>query len=173
MARTQLNFRLSEEMKQRWKEHVEESRYDDSVSDLVKRAVENQIDRDSGAAAGENPQGGEPSRSTAPSGEVLDRIQDLQNDLQDLQGDVSQAVDAIHAQEGIDPEIPPEVHSALLLGEENAMTAEEVADTAHLSEPQVRFALQNMAENMGDVKRTPEPPVGANPDTEIRWYRVE
>jgi len=165
MPRTQVNFRLGDEQKQRWRDHVEESRYDDTLSDLVKRAVENQIDRDNGEI-------NEGSATESPaSGEVLDRIQDLQNEFEDLEAEVSQAVDAVHAQEGMDPDTFPEVYAAIPAGEENAQTAESIAKSGGpFSEEQVRFALQNLVRRKGgDVHRVPEGRPGAN--EEVRWYK--
>lgn len=171
MGRTQLNIRLGENQKERWREHAEESRYVDHITDLVKRAVEDQIDRDTSGATPSS-QGG--SRGEAP-GEVLDRIQELRNDIHDLESEVSQALDAVHGQEGMDPDLPPEVHAALPLGEENAVTVEElVGDGSRgFSEAQARFTLENLVRNMGDVHRTPEELPGSHPDTEVRWYKEE
>lgn len=163
MARTRIGFRLSESQKQRWEERAEESRYADNLSDFIKHSVENQIENGSGDSGAE-PRG-------EPSGEVLDRIQEVKNQVEGLENTVSESLDAIHGQEGIDPDLPPEVYSALPKGEENARTAEEIAETAHLEEPQVRFALGNLVRNMGSVKRTPEEPPGAN--EQVRWFTVE
>ena len=166
MGRTQLNFRLNEEQKDRWEAHVEESAYYDTVSDFLKQAAREQIERDSGdQRTPAAPEGSE------PSGELLDRIQDLQNDIHDLQGNVGQALDALHSQEGVDPDLPPEVYSALPAGEASAQTAEEIADTSHISEAEARFALENLVRSMGDVHRTPEGNPGAN--EVVRWYREE
>lgn len=161
VGRTQLNIRMSADEKEEWTEYTEESRWSDSLTDFVKEAVREKIERMDSPSA---PSG---SAEQEASGEVIDRIQDLQNDLQDLQGDVSQAVNAVHAQQGIDPEIPPEIHSALPLGEENAATVSELVEDGSyaFSEAEAGFALENMARNMGNVKRTSEPPVG--------WYKVE
>lgn len=147
MPRTQVNFRLRDEQKRRWREHVEESRYDDTLSDFIKRAVENQIDRDTGEAS----ESGTVETSQAP-GEVLDRIQDLRNEFEDLEQDVTQAVDAVHAQEGLDPDLQPTILDNLPMNENEAVTAEELAHTLHENPSTIRFALENINRNTGIVE---------------------
>lgn len=146
MPRTQVNFRLRDDQKGRWREHVEDSRYDDTLSDLIKRAVENQIDRDTDEASES-----EPVETSRPPGEVLDRIQDLQNEFEDLEEEVTQAVDAVHAQEGIDPDLQPMVLDNLPMNESEALSAEELAHILHENPSTIRFALENIKRNTGIV----------------------
>lgn len=148
MARTQVNVRLRDGQKQRWNEHAEESRYDDSLSDLVKRAVENQIDRDNETANDSVTEAPE----AAVSGEVLDQLQDLQNIMQDLEAEVSQAVDAVHAQEGPDPDLQPIVLENLPGNEEEAVTAAELAHILGEQPSTIRFALENIARNTNIIE---------------------
>lgn len=183
MARTQLNFRLREEQKDRWRDHVDESRYDDTVSDLIKRAVETQIDRDNGDAGDM-----EIPEVDAASGEVLERLQDMRNDLQDLETGVSQAVDAVHAQQGMDPDLGPELYEALPTGQDDAVTAEDLAHGTGNKVPAVRFALENLRRNTGTVDRVvqvegedgaawvrgdPEGVAGYRTNADPRWFRVD
>lgn len=169
MGRTQLNVRMNEDEKEEWREYSEQARWSDSLSDFVKTAVREKIERiDSPEGAGnDSPVGGE------PSGELLDRLRSIETTIEDLDEDVSHAVDAVHGQEGIDPDLPPELYTALPDGEENAQTVAELVESASyaFTEAQARFALENMTRNMGDVHRTPEGMPGASPDAEIRWYR--
>ena len=143
------------------------------MSDFLKRAAEEQIDRDSGNTGTPAPHGGE------PSGEVLDRIQNLQNDIQDLQGDVSQAVDAVHAQEGLDPDLQPMILDNLPSTEEDAITTAELAHVLNESPAAVRFALENIQRNTNIVhKHTPTEVVENENATAVReeepeWYRSE
>lgn len=173
MARTQLNFRLSEEQKERWQEHVEDvSRYDDTVSDLVRRAVENQIDRDNGDA---QPTTADVDVSGVESGEILERLQDLRNDMQALQSDVSNAVDAVHASSGVDPDLAPAVFNALPTGEENAKTEGEITDVVaeeghDWDMSAVRFALENLRKNTNTVVKIPEGQDSEGHMTQTRWY---
>jgi hypothetical protein len=174
MPRTQVNFRLGDEQKQRWRDHVEESRYDDTLSDLVKRAVENQIDQDNGDVN----EGSAPEQSVA-GGEVLDQIQNLRNDIEDLQTDVSQAVDAVHAQEGLDPDLQPMVLDNLPESESEALSASELAHILHEHPSTIRFALENIQRNTGIVKsKRPtevvetEEGTAASQDDPI-WWRTE
>lgn len=170
MARTQLNFRLREEQKERWEEHAEQSRFDDHMSDLVKRAVENQIERDQGDFEGGKM---EPPENHA-TGEVLDRIQTLQNALVDLQSDVNRAVDALHEREGVDPEVGPELYSILPVGEENAKRTEEIYEalgSMATNETAVSFALENLNQNMETVVKLERGGRGLARD--YLWYKTE
>lgn len=162
MGRTQKNIRLNDEQKAEWEDHADESPHYNSVSELIRVAVRNQIERDRGDV-----EGGADDGETAldgfdipASGEVLDRIQELRNDIQDLDTDVRDALTAVHAQSWVDEDTQFEIFEALPEGEENALTAEEIADMDYWDLSTVKFALENMARNdMPVVKTQPVEPV--------------
>jgi len=146
MGRTQLNFRINAEKKETWEEYAEQSRWNDNLSDFIKEAVREKIERMDGERGGFNVPDVE---TVGNSGEVLERIQDLRNDMQDLEAEVSGAVDAVHAQQGVDPDLAPELYQALPVGRENAMTAEDLAHKTGNKQAAVRFALENLRRSDG------------------------
>ncbi|KPN29976.1 hypothetical protein SY89_00696 [Halolamina pelagica] len=150
MGRTQLNIRMDAEEKEEWDEYREQARWADSLTDFVKTAVREKIERmDSEGGDFEVPEVDASGGGVANSGEVLERIQDLRNDMQDLESEVSGAVDAVHAQQGVDPDLAPELYQALPVGEEDAMTAEDLAHKTGHKEAAVRFALENLRRSDG------------------------
>jgi len=151
MARTQVNFRVGEDRREQWDQHVEQSPHYDKVSDLIKEAVRNQIERDNGNTGNQGSDFEIPEVSVG--GEALERIQDLHNRFDDLEGEVSNAVDAVHAQQGVDPDVQPDVFQALPVGREDAVTAEELARTTGHRDAAVRFALENLRRNTGTVSK--------------------
>lgn len=181
MPRTQVNFRLRDEQKDRWQEYVEESRYDDTLSDFIKRSVENQIDRETSDA----PQvEADVSEDATSGGEVLDRIQDLQNEFEDLEEEVTQAVDAVHAQEGLDPDLQPMILNNLPGSEDEAVTTQELAHILGENPSTVRFALENIRRNTGilEMRRPTEvvetetsngEEVTAAEEDDPIWWRTE
>lgn len=175
MGRTQLNIRMREEQKEMWNEYVDQSRRYDSLTDFVKDAVRDKMERiDSGQQGGNfDIELADDVASGAGSGEVLERMQDLQNDFHDLQAEVGQAVDAVHAQSGVNPDVSPDVYQALPTGKEGGATAEELARTTGYKESSVRFALENMHRNMGAVQKVAPLDEEAGVAKEPRWYKSE
>lgn len=153
MGRTQLNIRIDEEEKREWKEeYVPQARWDDTLSDFVKRAVREKIDRmdaEGGGGSNFDIQVDPDAVSGAGNDEVLERLQNLRNDFRDLQADVSDAVDAVHAQQGLNPDVSPDVYQALPTAENDALTAEDLADATGYGHATVRFALENMRRSTG------------------------
>jgi hypothetical protein len=151
MGRTQLNIRMDEERKEEWNEYAEKSRWSDNLTDFVKDAVREKIERmdaEGGDFQVPTPEV-DASGGGAQSGEVLERIQDLRNDVQDLAGEVGDAMDAVHAQQGVDPDVSPDVYQALPTGEDEALSAEDLANATGYRHETVRFALENMRRNGG------------------------
>lgn len=150
--------------------------------------MERQIERDSNkfdirvdTSTAENSSGLENERID----ELLARVTDIQTELGDLNENVGKATDAVHAQQGVDPELTPSVYEVLPEGEENAHTVEEIARSIGRKDAAVRFALENLRKNTGTVKKvTPlQPHEDQSEDVEAgyeegvilepRWYRVE
>jgi hypothetical protein len=154
MGRTQLNIRMDDERKAEWRDYADEARWADNLTDFVKDAVREKIERmDADGAEGAEfdiPDVDVSGDSeVADTGEVLERLQDLRNDMQDLAAEVGGAVDAVHAQQGVDPEVSPDVYQALPTGEVDATTAEDLAHATGYRHATVRFALENMRRNGG------------------------
>lgn len=150
MGRTQLNFRMNAEEKEEWQEYADKSRWNDNLTDFVKEAVREKIERMDGTGSTDTPDtDASGAQGVADSGEVLERIQDLRNDMQDLAGNVGDAMDAVHAQQGVDPDVSPDVYQALPKGEDEAMTAEDLGDATGYRHATVRFVLENMRRSEG------------------------
>lgn len=177
MARSQLNFRLSEEQRTRWEDHVEEISHYDRLSDLIKQAVRNQIERDTGETPVEPT---ETPVSGPTGGEVQEGVQDLLAGLSELQSDVQQALDAVYAQEWIEAELQTMVLENLPASEAEALTASEIAHTLDESPPRVRFALEITRQNTNIVEmQTPMEIVSDGEQTEAAeagepiWWRTD
>lgn len=157
MGRTQLNIRMDDGEKSEWKEYVKKSRWDDSTTDFVKRAVREKIERMDDGDGDTTPDFdiGELATDTAASGEVIERIQNLQNNMRSLTAEVGDALDAVHAQQGINPDASPDVYETLPTGEDDAMTVDEISKRTGHRQATVRFALENMrrTDGLGVSKR--------------------
>jgi hypothetical protein len=148
-----MNFRMNADEKEEWREYADKSRWNDNLSDFIKKAVREKIERmDTENETFEIPE----VNVDQPDGKTKEQIQNLRNDIQQLADGVSEAVDAVHAQEGIDPELAPELFDHLPTGEENAIEAAEMQTKTGFSMAKVRFGLENLARNMKGVIKKPQ-----------------
>lgn len=191
MGRTQLNIRMDDERKEEWREYAEQSRWNDNLTDFVKEAVREKIERMDGDGGDFNiPDVDVSGGGSADNGEVLERLQDLHNRFEDLQADVNDAVDAVHAQQGLDPDVSPDVYQALPTGESDAMSAEDLAHATGHRQATVRFALENLRRSEGVgvrkvveveneagatvwVEGDGENVEGYRTNADPRWYKAE
>lgn len=152
--RTQANVRLRAEQKERWQAHADESRYDDSMSDLIKRAVENQIDRDTGETS---PSGGTGGTSTEDVNRITTELGRLETAISELSDDVGEAVTAVYGQNGLDQETLNWVFSALPEGKASAATSQDIAETVDvpgngdIDESTTRLALHILDDSTNAV----------------------
>lgn len=147
MERKQVNFRLSEEQRDRWDAHVAENPLYDKLSDLIKIAVRNQIERDTGGAsdAAQTAAGG------TETGEVLTRVNDLEGQIQGLQDAVAAVEDAVKAKGGVSDAATTEVIQALTHNRATASTPEDIADETGRPVKEVELALTTLRQETGVV----------------------
>lgn len=139
---------MNEAEKDEWEDYVEKSRWNDNLTDFVKEAVREKIER----IDGDSPDFNIPevdANAVDNNGEVLEKIQNLRNDIADLESEVGNAVDAVHAQNGLNPDVSPDVYQALPDTENDAITAEDLAHATGYKHATVRFALENMRRSDG------------------------
>lgn len=156
-----------------------------NLTGLIQYAVKRQIERDNGVGQGDS---GVSTQSNQPNGridDILTAVNSIETELGDLTESVSKATDAVHAQQGVDPDLAPSVFEALPEGKENAATADDIAQTVGRKDASVRFALENLRKNTGTVKKTTplEAFEGQSEDTEggyergiakkPRWFKTE
>jgi hypothetical protein len=152
----QIHARISAGKKAEWKEHKDsftvngEEKYN-SFTDLIREAVDNQIARDKGQG-GESPDFDMGSIKVGEGGkidELLSAVERVESRVDSLDTDVSQAVDAVHAQEGVDPDIVPDVLEQLPDGRDNAEPTGDIIQrlSNQYNAAQVRFALEDLQRN--------------------------
>lgn len=147
-SRVQVNLRVSESQKERWDEYVAESPEYNSLSNLIRAAVEHEIAAE-GSSQGNNPQG---SASDERLGELLTAVEKMQGRMDDLEATVMDATDALHTA-GTNDGMAAAVYEELPSSATNALTAEQIAEELAVSTPEARVALENLKKNTGVVKK--------------------
>jgi hypothetical protein len=154
MAKSQLNFRIEAEKRDRWEQHINDRRRYDKLSQFIKDAVEEKIDRDSSERVAvpdvEVPSDG---HQDGRIDDVLEELRDLRARFEDVEDAATTAADAAHAQSGVSPDLAPDVFEALPVGEGDAMTAEDLARKSGWDLSATRFALENLRRNTGTVRK--------------------
>lgn len=155
----QVHIRVQEGRRDDWREHAEDAfpeKYG-NLSAFIRHAVERQIEQDRNESGDSSPD----SRFDIPDvdasdrrvDELLEAVRSIRTDVEGLNDNVERAVDAVHAQEGVDPDVTPDVFELLPEGKENAVTADDLADSIpQFSPAEVRFALENLRRNVGEVE---------------------
>lgn len=171
MGRTQLNIRLSEDKKEEWAKYVDEARWDDTLTDFVKTAVRERIERmDSESGVTQDSAVIETNND-----EIIEELQDLRTTVGDMEKSVSDAVDAVHAQEGVDTDVAPKVYSALPDERKDAVTAEEIAEEMDIDVATVRFSLETMRDMVNSEIQTKPEGIVEQSDTDVIgdqiWWR--
>jgi len=181
----QVHIRVQEGRRDDWREHAEDDHSEKygNLSALIRHAVERQIERDQGEGTDTAEGSGFDTPDVGPTDgrmdELLEAVRTIRTDVEDLSDGVDRAVDAVHAQEGVDPDVAPEVFELLPEGRESMMTTQELYEKAagQFSAAEVRFALENLKRNMGEVKMVvPAEEGGGYPDDVGKsyarhWYR--
>lgn len=162
-------FRIAKEKHREWSEYAEENPEYDSLSHLIRRSVQREIAVE-GQPRDVNHGG---SANQKQFGELLENVERIQGRLEGLESSVSEATDTMHASQGVDEQLPIDVFDGLPVGEENALTATEVARTVGRKDASVRFALENLRRNTGTVKKVTPLDTEAGIEKEPRWYKVE
>lgn len=175
----QVHIRVQEGRRDDWREHAE-GEYSEkygNLSALIRHAVERQIEQDLDEGSTQSKGSGfdipEVEASNGRMDELLEAVRTIRTDVEDLSEGVDKAVDAVHAQEGVDPDVAPEVFQLLPEGSESMMTTEELHQKAsgQFSAAEVRFALENLKRNMGEVKMVIPAEEGAGyPDDQGKSY---
>lgn len=166
MARPQVNIRVNEDQKDRWETYVEDSHEHDTLTDLIRVSVEREIAAEGGSRA-VNPKGG---GSDERIGEVLTAVKKMQGQLEDLEGSVSKATDAMHASNAGSDDFSTEVFSELPVGEENAISAREMAMRLGVEDGEARGVLEQLRSQTNVVRRV-EQQLSGQP--EHIYYRVD
>lgn len=138
----------SKEQKQKWKDAVEESEEYDSLTHLIRKSVEREL-----AGAYDSDGGGTTAQTDERVGELLTAVEGMQGRIEDLEGTLSDATDAMYAGgTSVSEETTTAVWTALPEGAEHATTADGVAAGTDVEPETARVALEQLAETAA-VKR--------------------
>lgn len=145
--RPQVNVALDPEQRERWGEVVEKDPRFDTLSALVRLAVEKEIKDDS-------------SRESQAGGKELakvsERLEALENQISGLSSDMSELKGVVRSQQPNNSNLRSEVFAALPEGTQgvyNAVTPEEVASKigGPVDAETVSNVLEDLAEETGQV----------------------
>lgn len=155
MARSQLNFRVSEERRARWEEHVEETILYDKVSELIKNAVGNQIERDTGASISDSGGSGDGSSEA-----VLGVVEDNNSALGDVREELKALRQEVASSGGVSDSVASDVYTAIPevmdVGAVNRHsvdggTPSDIAEEAGVSVEEADVALTQLWRDMGSI----------------------
>lgn len=171
MGKTQINFQIGKDEKEKWEEHAEDSPNTDSLSNLIRVAVRQHM-----AGSGEPTRSDSTQQSSEATGEVLNALTQIDNkvtDLQDRMGaveretEVEQTYDLQKAVFAFLPtlEVPEDGEKAF--AGDVAMTAEEIGTKLGADTEDVTDALGSIMASTQSV-RMYEPE-----DNEPMYFRVD
>jgi len=149
----------SEEQKEKWQTAVDESEEYDSLSHLIRKAVERELatgtDRPCGTAMGDD---------SERLGEIQTTLQQLGNEMKELKDGLRALEEAADIGSTVSDDIVADVYRALGQAEQRP---NEIADGADVSEEAAKRALMKLAEDMEGVSLT------MTDDGETAYYRTE
>jgi hypothetical protein len=159
MARKQFNIRLSEAQKTRWEEYVDENPEHDTLTDLIRVAVEREIASE-----------GNPAQLTGATdervGEVLETLNELDGRFDSFDNQLSDIHEMLWSFVPNDMEQLAPVYAIVPVGRENAKTASEIAEKGNMYSRDVEMILGQLAINVDELKVDFE-------DDKRLYYRTE
>lgn len=145
MARKQFNIRLSGTQKTRWEEYVDENPEYDTLTDLIRVAVEREI------ASEDNP-----AQLTGATdervGEVLDTLNELEGKFDKLSGKMSTMNEMLFYFVPNDMEQTAFVYEVIPVGRDNARTADEIGDMCGMYARDVEIVLGQLQKHVDEIK---------------------
>jgi hypothetical protein len=171
MGKTQINFQIGEDEKEKWEEHAEDSPNADSLSNLIRVAVRQHMNGSGGPDRSDST-----STDTEATGEVLNALNRIENDVSELgdrlgaverETEVEQTYDLQKAVFAFLPtlEVPKDGEKAF--AGDVAMTAEEIGTKLGADTEDVTDALGSIMASTQSV-RMYEPE-----DDEPMYFRVD
>lgn len=160
MARSQVNFRIGDEKREKWQSHVEESADYDKLSDLIKIAVREQIRRDRGDVGG----GTQSVEANGRIDSILAGVESNGDALESLETELRQMREIVASQGGVSDAVASAVFDALptphfpdgefdmVEGQMKGATPSDVAETADVSLEEAEVALAQLRRDMPSVR---------------------
>lgn len=176
MSRTQLNIRLSDAQKERWREAAETSTEYNNITHLIRRAVENELSDATAGSKGGGPSLDEEHADTlreikASSERTEDGITDLKARLRQLEERVGESGETFSLRAAVRETLPEAVYeesgggSTRVNPKEYALTAKQVAARLNADESEVEDALDALETESSEVHSG-----GPGPDGEILYF---
>jgi len=163
----QIHARVAAGRKEEWKEHITnhevngERKYN-SMTDLIREAVKTQIQVDTvGVQTSNTPTHGDTESQPAESqqiNELVSTVDRLETVVSGMDNSIQQAVDSVHAQQGVDPDTITDVLERLPVGEKAAVHPSDlVKQHEPLSTAEVRYASADLVQNSGGLVKAYKP----------------
>lgn len=151
MARPQVHFRVSEQQKERWQTYVDENGEYDTLTDLIRTAVEKEISDVTGGESGGNVDSGRL--------DVLDeRTERMVSQLGTINAALGDAIDAMHTAGVEVDETTASLWEKLPEEGEDAQTVKEMIEHSESTDErglsQYRIRLEQLYKSTNAVKRT-------------------
>ncbi|MDG5778956.1 helix-turn-helix domain-containing protein [Haloarculaceae archaeon H-GB1-1] len=167
MARPQINIRVDEERKERWKQAAEESPEYDGLTHLIRLAVEQELAE--GGSTGSSPEGGEATLDEESS----DLLREVKGTTERVEGGVEDVKARLHRLEERVGQSGPEFSLRAAVREtvpegsrEDGLTVRQIAARLNADRGDVSDALDSLEEE-GEVRPGPGGEDGSN---EV-WFR--
>lgn len=162
-------FRISQEQKGEWDDAVSDSEEYDSLSHLIRRAVEREL------AGGFDPTGGTTSEDPRLDS-VLEHIESIDAHVEGLGESIERLEERTYAEGGITDETLEAVFSEIPVGEGNAHKGQgghpsTIAERAGLTETKAEMALEQLRNDITSVERVTHEVGGEPGDDDTIYYR--
>jgi len=162
--RPTIAFRVDQEQKAEWEGYADEHDEYDSLSHLIRVAVAHEMSDHYG------PNEGGSGPSSEQTGELVTAMNRIEGRLEDLEDSVASATDAMYSAGAGSDDFSTTVFSELPVGEENALSAGEIAQRLAVETAEVRGALERLRNQTNAVRRLEEQVTGRS---EPVYYRVD
>jgi len=167
MARPQINIRVDQERKDRWKEAATESQEYDGLTHLIRLAVEKELSEDDSDGSGA-PQTSVDAASSDMLREVKGNTERIDNGISDVKARLRQIEERVGAQ--ADFSLRAAVRETVPTDEENWLTAGQIAARLDAKKSDVQEILDRLHQD-GEVR---EIPVGVyESQDEPAWAKME
>lgn len=144
-------FRVGQEQKDRWDDAVDDNPEYDSLSHLIRRAVEREL------AGGYDPTGGT-TQEDPRIDSVLEQVESIDAHLDGLNDSIERLEDRTYAEGGISDETLEAVFSEIPIGEGNAVGGDSgspstIAEKTGFTESKTEMALEQLRNDIVSVER--------------------
>jgi len=140
----QVGLKVEQSQYDGWKGYLEDSQYG-SMSNLIRTAVEREIQRDTDVGQSEASETADSGVESEHVAELVDTVATMQNEMQQLQASVTEATDAMYTGgTSVSEDVTTAVYEALPEGPAEARSTHWIAEECDRDVTTVRVALEQL-----------------------------